>query len=76
MVNHYLSTDSPVTGQGMVFDPTLFIHSNITMYLYEYIALYEASGVAGICCKEGQIWKYYVMGHSRLTLGPDAAAAR
>jgi len=34
------------------------------------------SGVARICCEEGQIWKYYVMGHSRRTSLPDAAAAR
>jgi len=32
----------------------------------------EISGVARICCEEGQSWKF----HSRWTSGPGAAAAQ
>jgi len=35
-----------------------------------------SSGVARICCEEGQRWKYYVIGHSQWTFRPGAAAAR
>jgi len=43
---------------------------------YTYFQDFLCSGVSRICCEEGQIWKNYVMGHSRWTSRPDAAAAR